>query len=65
MVPRFAFNRKTHGTSRKYPNQARKIRPILQDEYHITELGTFGSYARGEQTESSDVDILVEFDPMF
>ncbi|MEL7053055.1 MAG: nucleotidyltransferase domain-containing protein [Cyanobacteria bacterium J06634_6] len=31
----------------------------------MTELGTFGSYARGEQTESSDVDILVEFDPMF
>ncbi|MEN8446959.1 MAG: nucleotidyltransferase domain-containing protein, partial [Cyanobacteria bacterium J06555_13] len=42
-----------------------KLRPILQDEYHITELGIFGSYARGEQTESSDVDILVEFDPSF
>ena len=42
-----------------------KIEPILKTEYHITELGIFGSYVRGEQTDSSDVDILVEFDPNF
>lgn len=27
----------------------------------ITYLGLFGSYARGEQKESSDVDLLVNF----
>ena len=42
-----------------------KLKPTLQAEYHITELGIFGSYVRGEQTESSDVDILIEFDPSF
>lgn len=42
-----------------------KLKPTLQNEYHITELGIFGSYVRGEQTVNSDVDILVEFDPSF
>ncbi|MGB7086568.1 MAG: nucleotidyltransferase family protein [Phormidesmis sp.] len=39
------------------------IKPYLQREHHITELGIFGSYTRGEQANDSDVDILVEFDP--
>lgn len=38
---------------------------MLQNDYHITELGIFGSYVRGEQTEESDVDILVAFEPSF
>ena len=29
--------------------------------YSITGLKLFGSYARGEQTESSDIDLLVNF----
>jgi uncharacterized protein len=45
--------------------QIAQIKPKLQNNYHITELGIFGSYVRGEQTEDSDVDILVEFDPNF
>ncbi len=46
-------------------NKLEALKPTLQNEYHITELGIFGSYVRGEQTENSDVDILVEFDPSF
>jgi len=34
----------------------------LQREYHIKEMGVFGSYARGEQKKSSDIDILVAFE---
>lgn len=34
----------------------------LQNGYHVAKLGVFGSFARGEATEASDVDILVEFD---
>jgi predicted nucleotidyltransferase len=30
--------------------------------FHIREIGVFGSFIRGEQTESSDIDILVEFE---
>lgn len=29
--------------------------------HHITRASLFGSFARGAQTEQSDVDILVEF----
>ena len=29
----------------------------------IIEIGLFGSFARNEQTEKSDIDILVVFDP--
>ena len=35
--------------------------PDLRTRYHIASLGVFGSYARGEQRKTSDLDILVEF----
>ncbi len=37
----------------------KKIVPILK-ENKIKKAGIFGSYARGEQKEKSDIDILVE-----
>lgn len=33
----------------------------LKNEYEVTEIGLFGSYVKGMQKESSDIDILVEF----
>ena len=36
-------------------------RSLLQERYKVRELGVFGSYVRQEQTEASDVDVLVEF----
>jgi predicted nucleotidyltransferase len=39
--------------------KARK--PDLQKRYPISELGLFGSYARGDFNEQSDIDILVDF----
>ncbi len=38
-------------------------KPFLQRRYKVSGIALFGSYARGEQTEQSDVDILVEVDP--
>lgn len=45
-----------------------EIKEILADhkddlakKYGVKEIGIFGSYVRGEQKRSSDVDILVEF----
>ena len=34
---------------------------LLEERYKVQELGIFGSYVRQEQTETSDVDVLVEF----
>lgn len=41
--------------------ELRSLRPALTKRYPIREIGVFGSFARGEQTEASDIDILVEF----
>lgn len=35
--------------------------PALKKKYPIERLALFGSYARGDQREGSDIDILVEF----
>ena len=35
----------------------------LQERFRVRTLALFGSYARNQQTERSDVDILVEVDP--
>lgn len=35
----------------------------LQQRFMVRSLALFGSYARNQQTEQSDVDILVEVDP--
>jgi len=34
---------------------------LLQEKYPISELGIFGSYARGERQPDSDIDVLVDF----
>ena len=33
----------------------------LEEKFGVKEIGIFGSYVRGEATEKSDVDILVDF----
>ncbi len=38
-------------------------RELLSRRYPITRLALFGSFARGDANESSDVDLLVEVDP--
>lgn len=35
--------------------------PNLEKKYNVNYLKLFGSYVRNEQTEKSDVDILVDF----
>ncbi len=38
-----------------------EIRPILIDKFQVSKIGYFGSFGSGQQTENSDLDILVEF----
>jgi uncharacterized protein len=35
--------------------------PLIKKKYKINQLGIFGSYARSEQSESSDLDILIDY----
>jgi len=34
----------------------------LREKFGVLSIGVFGSFARGEETEDSDIDIYVEFD---
>ena len=38
---------------------ARRVRPVAE-QYHLRAVYVFGSYARGEATEDSDIDLLID-----
>lgn len=39
-----------------------KRKQELRDKYNVKSIGIFGSVVRGDNMETSDVDILVEFE---
>lgn len=39
----------------------KKQKPYLKEKYKVKSIAIFGSYSRSEESESSDVDILVDF----
>lgn len=41
--------------------QLRQLQPFVRSRYHAEDLALFGSLARDEHTEESDVDLLVTF----
>jgi predicted nucleotidyltransferase len=43
----------------------RENKERFAEKYGVTKLGLFGSFARNEATEESDVDVCVEMPPVF
>jgi hypothetical protein len=41
--------------------ELKKVKPILSQKYGLTELALFGSFSRNEETDLSDIDIMVNF----
>jgi len=39
----------------------RACMPVLKEKYGVKRLGVFGSVVRGDYTDKSDVDVLVEY----
>jgi predicted nucleotidyltransferase len=39
----------------------KKHKKELKERYKVKSIAIFGSYARGKQTEKSDIDIMIEF----
>lgn len=35
----------------------------FEQEFQVTKLGLFGSFAKNEQVVDSDIDVLIEFEP--
>lgn len=40
----------------------KELKPVIAARYKAKEIGLFGSFARGQQTAGSDIDVLVEFE---
>jgi len=51
----------TNLTKEEIFRQLKEHQDILK-KYNVKRIGLFGSYARGEQTATSDIDFVVEFD---
>jgi predicted nucleotidyltransferase len=45
-------------------SQLETLKPTLRRRFKVETIDIFGSYARGEQTEKSDLDILVTYSEM-
>lgn len=39
----------------------RQHKQEMHDRFGVTKIGLFGSYARGEAREDSDIDVAIEF----
>lgn len=46
-------------------NFLKQNREQLKERYKVNKIALFGSYARDEATENSDIDILVDMMPSF
>jgi len=44
-------------------NALRLAKPELERDFGVARIALFGSYARGDATDDSDVDVLVEVAP--
>jgi predicted nucleotidyltransferase len=47
-------------TQNSYIDTLRRFKQEYGAEYGIAQIGFFGSVARGDQTEESDVDVIVD-----
>ena len=50
-------------TRNEYIHLLRSQEAVLRQDYGIRSLRLFGSVAREQQTEQSDIDVCVEMDP--
>ena len=47
-------------TSKQLEEKLQEIKPIISSKFFVRKIGYFGSYATGNQSLQSDIDILVE-----
>lgn len=43
-------------------NQLHNKLADIQKNYHVKNIGVFGSFVKNKQTQKSDIDIIVEFE---
>ncbi len=50
-------------TKQQIINYLKAHKEKFQKEYEVEQIGLFGSYARNEASEESDIDIFVQMEP--
>jgi hypothetical protein len=48
-------------TPEEIEEKIREVKPYLKDEFGVDQIGYFGSFAKGDYREDSDLDVLVAF----
>lgn len=48
------------GSKQELINELSKIKPILNNDFGVLQIGIFGSFAKDKINSESDVDLLVE-----
>ncbi len=48
-------------TPQEIENKLKTLKPYIQDEFGVDQIGYFGSFARGDHRNDSDLDLLVTF----
>jgi len=43
-------------------NKLSDLKPILYKDFAVKQIGLFGSFSDGSNTNESDIDLLVEFE---
>ena len=38
-----------------------QVKSLVKERYHVSELGIFGDYVKGEVQENSEVNILIDY----
>ncbi len=49
-------------TKNEILDKLRSLKPMLNKDYAVKEIGIFGSFSNNSQTPESDIDILVELE---
>ena len=52
-------------TKKEIINFLRANKEYLRKKFYVKKIGLFGSFARDEATEESDIDIVVDMPPSF
>ena len=43
----------------------KKHESTIKEKFHVRKVGVFGSFARGEEKEGSDIDVLIELEDKY
>ena len=43
----------------------KRYESTIKEKFHVRKIGVFGSFARGEEKEGSDIDVLIELEDKY